>query len=449
MSSALGSTASPQRRRLVAGVAAVAGAALLLSACGGSSSGGSGSTASGAASGDGGAKVKLVWWHNANQEPGLSFYKKVADEYTAKHPNVTIEQVPLQSEQMKAKLQVAMQSPNPPDIIHQWGGGWMKDQVEAGKLQDMTADTKDLAANLAGNDGWQLDGKVYGLNFTLGVVGFWYRKDLFTKAGISAPPATMEEFNQDITKLRAAGIEPVAVGAKDKWPTAFWYDHLAVQECSKDVLAGTVKTLKFDDQCWLNAAKDFQKIIDAKPFAKGFLGTSAQQGAGSSAGQLANAKAAMELMGQWNPSVIQNLTPDKKVLPADKLGWFPFPKVTGAAGVTDGSMGGGDGYSCSYKAPKECADFLKYFVSADVQKRYAEVTGQLPANKDATAALTDPNLKAVAEARDKASFVQLYLDVAFGSDVGNALNDAVALQLAGTATPEKVVEAISKAAASK
>jgi raffinose/stachyose/melibiose transport system substrate-binding protein len=448
VSSVPGSTARTSRRRLAAGVAAVAGAALVLSACGGggTSSGSSSSSASGAS----GGKVKMVFWNNANQEPGLSFYKKVIADYQAKNPNVTIENVPLQSEDMKAKLQVAMQSPNPPDIIHQWGGGWMKEQVEAGKLMDMTDATKDYIADLGpGAAGWQLDGKTYGVPFTLGVVGFWYRKDLFAQAGISNPPATLQELLDDAGKLKAKGIEPIAVGAKDKWPTAFWYDYLAVRECSKDTLQNAVKDVKFDDACWTKAAQDFQKIIDAKPFAKGFLGASAQQGAGSSAGQLANGKAAMELMGQWNAGVMQGLTPDKKPVPADKLGWFPFPTVDGATGLNDGGMGGGDGYSCSAKAPKECADFLKYFTSAEVQSEYTKVTSNLPVNKGASAAVTDPNLKAVLDARDKSSFVQLYLDVAFGSDVGNALNDAVSLQLAGSAKPDQVVKAISDAAASK
>ena len=64
-----------------------------------------------------------------------------------------------------------------------------------------------------------------------------------------------------------------------------------------------------------------------KPFNDGFLTTSAQQGAGSSAGLLANHKAAMELMGAWDPGVIASLTPDEKPLP--DLGWFPFPSIVG------------------------------------------------------------------------------------------------------------------------
>ena len=45
---------------------------------------------------------------------------------------------------------------------------------------------------------------------------------------------------------------------------------------------------------------------------------------------VANGKAAMELQGDWEPSVMSALTDDKKL--RSKLGWFPFPAVEGAAG---------------------------------------------------------------------------------------------------------------------
>lgn len=447
MSPVLGSTPQRRRRR-VAGIGVVAVASLMLAACGGGSSGGSTSSSSGGGSGDSGKAVKLVWWHNANTDPGLTWYKKVADDYMKAHPNVTIEQVPLQSEDMKAKIRVAMQSDNPPDIIHQWGGGWMKEQVAAGKLMDLTEATSSWISEIPAQTlkNWQLDGKTYGIPYSTGAVGFWYRKDLFAKAGITTPPATYAELIADAGKLRAAGIEPIAVGGKDKWPVAFWYNYLVARNCSPDVVQEATKSLKFTDGCWLKAAQDFQTIVNAKVFNKGFAGTSAQQGAGSSAGMIANGKAAMELMGQWNPSVIGGLTPDQKPLPADKLGWFAFPKVDGAAGSADAAVGGGDGYSCSAKAPKECVDFLKYFVSADVQKDYTKVVGNLPSNKDASAAVADPNLSAVLKLRDSAPVYQTYLDVTFGQEVGDAINEAVTNELVGTAKPEAVVKAIQTAA---
>ena len=70
-------------------------------------------------------------------------------------------------------------------------------------------------------------------------------------------------------------------------------------------------------------ARTCEDFAATEPFNEGFLTTSAQQGAGSSAGLLANHKAAMELMGAWDPGVIASLTPDEK--PLADLGWFPFP----------------------------------------------------------------------------------------------------------------------------
>ena len=85
-----------------------------------------------------------------------------------------------------------------------------------------------------------------------------------------------------------------------------------------------------------------QKLLDLDAFNDGFLTTSAQQGASSSAGLLANHMAAMELMGGWEPGVVRDLTPDKKDM-AD-LGYFAFPTVEGGQGDPSAIMGGSDGH---------------------------------------------------------------------------------------------------------
>ena len=65
--------------------------------------------------------------------------------------------------------------------------------------------------------------------YNLGVVGFWYNKALFKQAGITAPPATWHELFSAITKLKAASIIPIAIGSKDRWPDAFYWDYFAVR----------------------------------------------------------------------------------------------------------------------------------------------------------------------------------------------------------------------------
>ena len=65
----------------------------------------------------------------------------------------------------------------------------MREQVEAGYLKDITDQTKTEVADIGGAaEIWQVDGKQYGLPFRIGIEGFWYNKDMFTKAGIAAPP---------------------------------------------------------------------------------------------------------------------------------------------------------------------------------------------------------------------------------------------------------------------
>ncbi|HST83424.1 MAG TPA: extracellular solute-binding protein [Kineosporiaceae bacterium] len=421
--------------------AALISAALLLTACGGGSDDD--------ASTDPNAKVELTWWHNAVDDPLKGYFQTVAAAYTAAHPNVTFKIEPIQNESIQTKITVGLQSNDPPDIFQQWGGGDLATQVESGKVGDISAATKTVADAMgASAGGWQVDGKQYGIPFSLGVVGFWYRKDLFEKAGITSAPTTMDELNQAVTKLKAKGIPPIALGGKDQWPDAFYWGYFATRECSPQALQQATKDKKFADPCFLKAGQDLQTFLATKPFQNGFLGTPAQIGAGSAAGQVANGKSAMELMGHWESGVIQALTPDKKPL-GEKLGWFPFPAVTGGAGDPKAAFGGGDGFSCSVKAPPACGDFLAFLLSKENQDKFGETGAGLPVAPDTQGSVADKSLQDTLTFRDNAPFVQLYFDKALPTAVGKALNDEIANMFAGKSSPDKIVKAVSDAAANE
>jgi raffinose/stachyose/melibiose transport system substrate-binding protein len=394
--------------------------------------------------------VTLKWWHNGTGEPLLGLWQSVADDFMKAHPGVKVEVSAVQNEELqKTKIPVALQSGNPPDLFQQWGGGELAGQVEAGKVLDISDKVTEELGLIGGSAaGWQVEGKTYGLPFSLGVEGFWYNKALFAKAGITAPPANLTEFNDDVAKLKAKNIVPVVVGAKDQWPAAHYWYNLALRNCSVDTMKKAGVDFTFTDPCFVKAGEDLQKFIASDPFQKGYLGTSAQQGATSSAGMLANGKAAMELMGHWNPGVMGGLTEDGKGL-GDDLGWFPFPAVEGSAGDPAAALGGGDGFSCSYKAPPQCVDLLKYISSVEVQKKFAESNSGLPVTKGSESGVTDPNMKTLLEFRNKASYVQLWLDVAYGQAIGGALNEAVGQLFAKKGSPQEVVDAMTTAAANK
>jgi raffinose/stachyose/melibiose transport system substrate-binding protein len=393
--------------------------------------------------------VTLVWWHNANQGAGKALWAQVAKEFHATHADVDIKVVPLQNEQFTTKIPIALQSNNPPDVFQNWGGGQLVDQVKAKKVADLTKYVAPWIKSIGGSAaGWQVSGKQYAIPYSVGVVGFWYNKQLFAKAGITSAPKTWPQLLADVSKLKDAGIAPIAIGSKDRWPDAFYWDYLATKLCSKATMQASAVTYNFKDSCWLKAGQYTQQLIDAQPFQDGFLATPAQQGATSSAGLVANGKAAMELQGHWNPGVMQSLTPDNKI--PSFLGWFPFPNIPGSKALPGSLLGGGDGFACSWKAPQPaCAQFLTYIDSPSVQKRIGSTNFGLPVRKGTETSVKDPNLRTVLGFRSAAPFVQLYLDIAYSQAIGQALDDAIADQFAGKATPAQVVAKIAAAAKKK
>ena len=175
--------------------AVVAAAALALAACG--SSGGTATTSSN-------GHVTLTWWTNATTGQLKTVWQQAAAAFHKAHPNVTIQVVPIQNEAFTTKVPAALASSNPPDIYQQWGGGQEASQVPSGKLTNLSPYVSGWIGQIgAAAQGWQVNGKQYGVPYDLHTVGFWYRKDLFAKAGISKPPATMPELDADVTKLKA------------------------------------------------------------------------------------------------------------------------------------------------------------------------------------------------------------------------------------------------------
>jgi raffinose/stachyose/melibiose transport system substrate-binding protein len=430
------------RTRGVLAVVAVATTAAAIAACGSSDGGGGGSSTSATKQPTG--PVTLTWWHNGTTDPLKGVWAQAASGYHAAHPTVSIKVQPIQNEQFTTKVPLALQSSNPPEIYQQWGGGQEATQIRSGKVMDLTQATSSWIKQLGqAATGWQVDGKQFGVPFSLHIVGFWYRKDLFDKAGISSPPTTMDELNADVAKLKAAHIVPIAIGSKDRWPDAFWWEYFALRECPTDVLKQSMKAIALDDPCFTKAGEDTKAFMATKPFQPGFLGTPAQQGAGSSAGMVANGKAAMELQGDWEPGTMAALTKDKSL--NSKLGWFAFPAVNGGKGDPATTLGGGDGFSCTTKATAACADFLKYIDGADVQKKLVTSGAiSLPVNPDAASAITNPAVKDVLDYSQKASYIQTYFDIALPTSNGQALDDAVADFFAGKGSPDSVAKSVSE-----
>ncbi|TFD85483.1 extracellular solute-binding protein [Cryobacterium lactosi] len=423
-------------KRIFAGTMVLGLSAMGLSAC---------STDTGDASA--GGDVTMSLWQNSTTGPGQEFWDKTVADFEADNPGVTIDVQAIQNEDLDGKLQTALNSGDAPDIFLQRGGGKMAAMVAAGQLMDITDGISDQVKEEIPNGSFianSLEDKIYAMPVAVLPGGIFYSQDLFTAAGITEAPATITDLETAVEKLKTTGVAPIALGAKDAWPAAHWFYFFALRECSPDVLAEAADTKDFSDDCWIKAGEDLESFAATEPYNQGFLTTAAQQGAGSSAGLVANHQAAMELMGAWNPGVIASLTPDEK--PLADLSWFPFPEIDGGEGEPGSILGGVDGYSCSVDAPAECLDFLNYIGSSDVQKEYYAAFNAPPVNTVAQEAVTEPYLKEIIAAYNAAPYVSQWLDTVYGQNVGNALNVGVVDLLAGKGSPEQLIQAVNDAA---
>ena len=127
-------------------------------------------------------------------------------------------------------------------------------------------------------------------------------------------------------KLQAAGITPIITGGADKWPLHFYWSHLAIRVGGKPAFEAALRGegKGFADETFVRAGELFKQLADLKPFQQGYLGTTFPQ----SAGMFGDGKGAMQLQLNGMLGSMAANSADKVGIPDDKLGWFPFPRLS-------------------------------------------------------------------------------------------------------------------------
>lgn len=396
--------------------------------------------------------VTIRWWTiftTPAELPALA--DTLAQEYMEMNPHVTIEVTHLENEAFKERLATFMQSGDAPDLFQSWGGGILWNFAEAGLLRDITPElsqaneawknsfTTQAALNLFAHDGGY-----YGVPWTFGAVGIWYNTRLFAEAGIEVLPKTWDEFLGVVQQLKDAGITPIALGERDKWPGHFWWVYLAIRTGGQEAFeAAYDRTGSFADEPFVQAGELLQQLIEMEPFQEGHLASDYS----SAAALMGNGEAAMELMGQWAPGAQRGNSASGEGLPEGELGWFPFPMVAGGVGNPSDVLGGGDGIAVGVNAPDEAVDFLRYITTPENQMRFVALgTGVVPTVAGAETAVTDSLLQQVMVARNEAAYYQLYYDQFLPPAIAQQVLDAVEGLFVGIMTPEEAAQSIEDVA---
>ncbi len=391
---------------------------------------------------------KIEWWHISTQENQRENWQNLANAFVQEHPDVSIEITVLENEAFKSKLATAMQSGSPPDIFQTWGGGVLRQYGDAGLVQDLTPALQENGWGESFHEGplslYTFDGQTFGVPWNAGGIGFWCNEALFEQAGITEKPATWDQLLEAVQQLKDAGITPIALAGRDKWPGHFYWVYLAMRMGGQEAFERAyTREGSFADEPFVEAGRKLKELIDLQPFQNGFLGA----GYGDQQVIMANGQAAMELMGQWAPGANAGAAENPDEF-RENLCFFPFPSVEGGAGQPSDVLGGGDGFAVGKDAPPEAIDFVRFLTSVENQTAMASAGIAVPpVVKGAEDAMEDPLLQEVQALVANAGYYQLYYDQYLPPAVGQAVNDATQGLFAGTLTPEQVAQTIEEAAA--
>lgn len=376
-----------------------------------------------------------------------ALYETMATEYEAAHAGVDVQFEFIDNESFKQKLPTMLQSDQRPDLFYSWGGGVLQEQAEAGFLEDITDKVSgEWAAeySAAGVAAFTVDGKVVGVPTSASDVGFWANRDLAAKAGIDLGAIkTWADLLAAVDAAKAAGVTPMVVGGKDKWPLHFYLGYLAVRIAGKDGFAAAMagEGDGFAAPAFLEAANQFKALVDKEAFQPGFMDTDY----GTASGMFGDGKAVFHLMGDWDYGASRGQSASGQGLTDAQLALVRFPAVDGGAGAATDTFGGINGWAVAKGASPEALDFLRWMNNKDNQSREAAQGFYIPVAIGADAAVVNPFFQQISASLAASQFHQIFLDQALGADVGATFNDASADLASGAISPEDAVAAIQEA----
>jgi raffinose/stachyose/melibiose transport system substrate-binding protein len=298
----------------------------------------------------------------------------VIDAFQKKYPTikVQVDAVP----KMEEVLPVRIATADFPDMTYyHTGDPWYKSL----KADENLVDLGDLNLNaqlVPGVEDWtKLNGKVYSLLFGgMDVAGILYNKDVFTKLGLQIP-TNKAEFYAISDKIKAAGIIPYVIGAKDAWSTQiFAFDAIGAYATTnpnwiKDINAN--KTTFDKTPAFVQMLADFQELKTKGYMNKDALSTTVD----AALEMMATGKAAMFEMATWSGAGLVEKFPNAKV------GLFPNPLPSDKPVVSTFATGGLMIFKKS-KHVDEAKQFLQFAASEEGLRLFYDQNPQIPVYKN-------------------------------------------------------------------
>ena len=281
-----------------------------------------------------------------------------------KWPNVTLEVTKLPDDNYYTSLKTKLASGECPDMILTQpmyaGSNSCYALADAGYLASLN--DLDYLSNMPDLSAVTYDGNVVTATTGVSILGTYYNKDLFQKAGISEEPKTGDEFLEDCKKLKDAGIQPIVMGDKDQYVMQFGLYQIAANEIySKnpkyDDELRTGDTSFTDKDTWDKVLTMYKQLYD-----EGYIDASQSLGYGASQAiqDFIDGKAAMTFDGSFNAAALTATGAAGYF----ERGYFPIPSESGEQ-YTATCLSAGYSIYAKSQYIDQCKEILDYWMNGD------------------------------------------------------------------------------------
>ena len=365
---------------------------------------------------------------------GSHFYEEAFKQYEADHPGVNIDVQIMPTGDYLTLIKTKMAANDAPDIMPVFAYPDFIDFYKNGYLSDMTETVGRASPGTL--DGFYVDGGLISLPYTMEILMCYYNKDVFEANNI-AIPNSWEELMAACEALKAAGVTPVTMGAKDGWcPIMAPYSMCSstVQAVDPDFTAGTTDgSSKFAESAgWLQAITSYNELFEKGYVNEGSLSTSADQ----MYEMFIKQEAAMFFGGTWCAGSVAALNPEFTVSA------FQIPAPGGNVAKAT-SVSGGYGVSGKSENVEAAKDLLAYMMSKEVLEAYA---GGLTSAYNDVKAVLEPSVQDAFDLQAELHGYE-YVCTYFASGVQDTFIASLQEMIAGNKTPMQVLEDMDLATA--
>ena len=147
--------------------------------------------------------VEIEYWQYT-YKTRVEAIDKLISSFEAENPGIRVKHTNFPYADYRKKVAIAVSAGDGPDIVQLYYG-WLNDYRESGLIQPLPKNEfphSKIEDEFFGMvKSMKFNGDYWGLPTAVRSLALFYNKDLFTEAGISGPPETLEDFVDAAKKM--------------------------------------------------------------------------------------------------------------------------------------------------------------------------------------------------------------------------------------------------------